>query len=76
MSRTPKYNIDTLPKWVQNIITNQNTLIDVLQTELETAYGWVNNLEDTLEELSKQNDDQCEGDCGQPESSGITTYHG
>lgn len=66
MSRPPSYDLTKQPLWVQNIITNQNTMIDLLQTQLETAYGWVNNLEDTLEEISK-NDDQCEGDCGQPD---------
>lgn len=53
MSRTPQYDITKLPLWAQEYIADQKLCIEELEAELEMNQGWVNNLEDSLEYMAK-----------------------
>lgn len=57
MSRTPEFNIDKLPKWVQHRFATREVVINQLMLTIEELEDTIKQLEETNEELAKRGEE-------------------
>lgn len=60
MSRTPQYNLDTQPLWVQSIIKDLKNEVGLYQLEAEKLLDVIEQLESTNEELAKRGEENAQ----------------